>query len=108
MVSRLLSPLLVDANTSFSPRSGFIESRIRQLVLRLDAQEGSIIQVTRPFIKGFEKIYHCISDDERRAATEGRFADLKAAEGRPAGDNTTTVYTTTFFLGLEFKPKDGT
>uniref|UniRef100_D8Q4M8 Poly(A) polymerase n=1 Tax=Schizophyllum commune (strain H4-8 / FGSC 9210) TaxID=578458 RepID=D8Q4M8_SCHCM len=78
-----------------------------QLVLRLDAQEGSIIQVTRPFIKGFERIYHCISDDERRAATEGRFSDLKAAEGRPAGDKTTTVYTTAFFLGLEFKPKDG-
>ncbi|KAI4519481.1 Poly(A) polymerase [Schizophyllum commune Loenen D] len=96
-----------DDQHSHDKWSGFIESRIRQLVLRLDAQEGSIIQVTRPFIKGFEKIYHCISDDERRAATEGRFADLKAAEGRPAGDNTTTVYTTVFFLGLEFMPKDG-
>ncbi|KAL1706819.1 Poly(A) polymerase central domain-containing protein [Schizophyllum commune] len=96
-----------DDQHSHDKWSGFIESRIRQLVLRLDAQEGSIIQVTRPFIKGFEKIYHCISDDERRAATEGRFADLKAADGRPVGDNTTTVYTTAFFLGLEFKPKDG-
>jgi len=68
------------------------------------------IEIAHPFIKGFDKIYHCADHDELSAVARGEVSDAVAKrtkeeiEGKETG---TTVYITTFYIGLEIQPKRG-
>ncbi|KAH7916225.1 poly-A polymerase [Hygrophoropsis aurantiaca] len=86
--------------------SGTVESRLRQLVMKLEYVDSLIL--AHPFIKGFEQISHCISDDEVRQVAQGEVSD--AVRKRPKAElegieGASTVYSTTFYIGLSIEPK---
>ncbi|KAH7887389.1 poly-A polymerase [Phlebopus sp. FC_14] len=86
--------------------AGTVESRIRQLVMKLEYVDSLIL--AHPFIKGFEQVSHCISEEEMRAVAQGQITDAVAKrtkadiEGIEEGS---TVYSTTFYIGLLVEPK---
>ncbi|QRV72575.1 Poly(A) polymerase central domain [Ceratobasidium sp. AG-Ba] len=49
--------------------SGTVESRIRQLVMKLEFVDQ--LEVAHPFIKGFEQKHFCLDDAEVRAVAQG-------------------------------------
>lgn len=87
-------------------RSGTVESRMRQLVMKLELVDS--LRLAHPFIKGFDRVSNCLSDDEFRAVAQGEISDAvgkrtkEETEGQPGAR---TVYTTTFFIGLQIEPK---
>lgn len=86
--------------------SGTVESRMRQLVMKLELVDS--LRLAHPFIKGFDRVSNCLSDDEFRAVAQGEISDAvgkrtkEETEGQPGAR---TVYTTTFFIGLQIEPK---
>jgi hypothetical protein len=89
-------------------RSGTVESKIRQLVMKLEYVETVV--VAHPFVKGFEDTCYCLSAEELRTVSEGTIspevrartkADIEGKEGA------CTVYSTNFFIGLAIEPKQG-
>lgn len=90
-------------------RSGTVESKIRQLVMRLEFVDA--LKLAHPFIKGFENVYYCLSEDETRAVSRGEIPEgvaNRTKEDIAGKDGATTMYTTSFFVGLAIKPKEGT
>lgn len=85
-----------------------MESRIRQLVMKLELVDA--IEIAHPFVKGFDKTYHCANADEVTAVARGEVSDAiikqtkEEIEGKEGGG---TVYMTSFFIGLEIQPKKG-
>ncbi|KAL8284230.1 hypothetical protein RQP46_004979 [Phenoliferia psychrophenolica] len=80
--------------------SGTVESRIRQLVMKLEYVET--IKLAHPYLKGFDQISHCLTVQERELVARG---DIPAAvsqrtEEELTADAAGTVWTTTFFIGL--------
>ncbi|KAL4076329.1 poly-A polymerase [Scleroderma citrinum] len=86
--------------------AGTVESRIRQLVMKLEFVESLIL--AHPFIKGFDQVLHCMTEDEVSLVAEGQISEAIAKrtkadiEGSPTGK---TVYSTTFYIGLLVQPK---
>ena len=104
MVRPLCTVRLVPG-VSLGPRSGTVESKLRQLVMKLEYVESLVI--AHPFIKGFDQEVYCLTDEEVRAVAEGEISatllkrkkeDCEEKEGR-------VVYTTTFYIGLAIEPK---
>jgi poly(A) polymerase len=66
------------------------------------------LTLAHPFIKGFDQVAYCTSDDEIRLVAQGettpviakrKFEDIEGVEGaRP-------VYSTTFYVGLGIEAK---
>jgi len=90
---------------SLGHRSGTVESKLRQLVMKLEYVESLVI--AHPFIKGFDQEVYCLTDEEILAVAEGEISaavpkrkkeDCEGKEGR-------VVYTTTFYIGLAVEPK---
>ncbi|KAJ3414495.1 polynucleotide adenylyltransferase [Chytridiales sp. JEL 0842] len=93
--------------------SGLVESRLRQLVMKLETVEN--LSVAHPYIKGIEKVTKCRTDQEGIDAAHGIYptddrtasTDIEGEEGEKADDEyIKTVYTTTFYIGLQIAPKD--
>lgn len=111
--------------------SGMVESKVRILVMKLEDQT-ELIELARPFTKGYERVHHCKNDKEveevkkgsvnyqaagtkaeeadekdpkRAAAVEDGVALAEAAEAKPEsnGHDHQTIYTTTFYIGLDIK-----
>lgn len=111
--------------------SGMVESKVRILVMKLEDQT-ELIELARPFTKGFERVHHCKNDTEveevkkgsvkyqaagtktevtddhdpkRAAAVEDGVALGEAAQAKPEtnGDDHQTIYTTSFYIGLDIK-----
>ncbi|OJT05410.1 Poly(A) polymerase pla1 [Trametes pubescens] len=89
--------------------SGTVESRIRQLVMKLEYVES--LALAHPFIKGFEQVSYCLTDEEVRAVAQGEISeaiakrkkeDIEGVEGGSA------VYSTTFYIGLVVEPRQRT
>ncbi|EGO02397.1 hypothetical protein SERLA73DRAFT_120990 [Serpula lacrymans var. lacrymans S7.3] len=86
--------------------SGTVESRIRQLVMKLEYVDSLIL--AHPFIKGFEQIAYCTSDEEVRAVAQGETSDAitrRKKEDIAGVEGATEVHTTTFYIGLAIEPK---
>ncbi|KAF9236242.1 polymerase [Melanogaster broomeanus] len=86
--------------------AGTVESRIRQLVMKLEYVDSLIL--AHPFIKGFEHVSHCISSEEVRLVAQGQISD--AVNKRKKADiegieDAGVVYSTTFYIGLLVEPK---
>lgn len=112
--------------------SGFVESKVRMLVGNLDRHDT--IVVAQAFVKGFDRVHRCKSDEEIQkvqagdlsfvtkeedaanagAATENgantnKGANVDAdkqgggANGEKKEDETTLIYTTTHYIGLELR-----
>ncbi|KAI6152374.1 poly-A polymerase [Pisolithus tinctorius] len=86
--------------------AGTVESRLRQLVMKLEFVDTLIC--AHPFIKGFDQISHCLSQDEMNQVIDGQISEaiakrnVSSTEGNP---DSKTVYSTTFFIGLHIQPK---
>ena len=86
-------------------RSGTVESKLRQLVMKLEFVESLVI--AHPFIKGFNQEVFCLTEEEFRAVAEGEIspAALKRKKDDCVGKEGRMVYTTTFYIGLAVEPK---
>jgi len=68
------------------------------------------IEIAHPFVKGFDKTYHCASGEEVNTVARGEMTEAvnkrkkEEIEGQEGGG---TVYATSFFIGLEIQPKKG-
>ncbi|KAG7097409.1 hypothetical protein E1B28_004757 [Marasmius oreades] len=86
--------------------SGTVESRIRLLVKQLEFVDT--LTLAHPFVKGFEQVSYCLSDEEVRAVAQGDISDtimkrkLEDIEGKEGAG---PVYTTTFYVGLAIEPR---
>ncbi|ODH20028.1 hypothetical protein ACO22_06007 [Paracoccidioides brasiliensis] len=111
--------------------SGLVESKLRHLVGALDRK--SSIEVAHPFPKGFERVHVCktekeiaevmsgstqyqakgtktkttdqTNDPQHAAAVQngGETVQMPQAD-EPNGENSCTLYSTTYYIGLELKP----
>jgi poly(A) polymerase len=107
--------------------SGLVESKVRLLVVGLEGH--SSIALAHPFNKGFERVHTCHNDEEIEKAKSGslefQIKDIPTEATDAAhdlgvgaivkdettngdkkieeGENITTVYTTTHYIGLELK-----
>jgi poly(A) polymerase len=86
--------------------SGTVESRMQRLAMKLECVDS--LTMVHPFTKGFEQVSYCISDDEAHAVAQGenwesisnrKKEDIEGKEGA------STVYSTTFYIGLAIAPK---
>lgn len=102
---------------------GTVESRIRQLVMKLELTPT--LMCAHPFVKGFDQVSECHSDDEVRSVatgdipeevanrtkmeelpTEGEAAKKKdEAEQQQKPEGHRTIWTTTFYIGLCIEPR---
>ncbi|KAH0840260.1 hypothetical protein J3R83DRAFT_1267 [Lanmaoa asiatica] len=86
--------------------SGTVESRIRQLVMKLEYVDSLIL--AHPFIKGFEQVSHCVSREEVCQVAQGQISDAIAKRTKAdieGIEDASTVYSTTFYIGLLVEPK---
>lgn len=87
-------------------RSGTVESRIRQLVMKLEYVDA--LTLAHPFVKGFDQTHYCLSDEEVRTCASGEVAEAvlkRKKEDTDDKEGASTVYTTTFYIGLAIEPK---
>lgn len=81
---------------------------MRQLVMKLEFVEA--LTLAHPFIKGFDQAFHCLNEEEVRACAQGEVTESvlkrkkEEIEGKEGGS---TIYTTTFYIGLAIEPKQG-
>ncbi|KAL1932566.1 hypothetical protein VTP01DRAFT_8244 [Rhizomucor pusillus] len=104
--------------------SGFVESKLRQLTLKLELVD--MLVLAHPYTKGIDRVHYCLSQEEEQNATRGIFVadrSFRLSEGNMDVDHTeqikeklnlseeetsklTKVYTTSFFIGLYVEPKE--
>jgi len=83
-----------------------VESRIRQLVMKLEYVES--LTLAHPFVKGFEQVSYCYSDEEVRTVAQGDVSDsikCRKKEDIEGKEGASNVYSTTFYIGLMIEPK---
>jgi poly(A) polymerase len=87
--------------------SGTVESRIRQLVMKLEFVDT--LDLAHPYVKSFDRTNYCIDEAEQRSVSIGEVppevekrteADLVPGQGG-------TVWTTTFYIGMQIERKPG-
>jgi len=86
--------------------SGTVESRIRQLVMKLEYVDS--LTLAHPFVKGFDQTSYCLSEEELRTVAQGEIPDAIAKrkkEDIEGKEGASPVYSTTFFIGLAIEPK---
>ncbi|KAJ7130989.1 poly-A polymerase [Mycena filopes] len=87
-------------------KAGTVESRIRQLVMKLEYVDS--LTLAHPFIKGFEQILYCFTDEEVRLVAQGEIPDAvlrRKKEDNDGKEGASVVYSTTFYIGLLIEPK---
>ncbi|KAI0797078.1 poly-A polymerase [Abortiporus biennis] len=86
--------------------SGTVESRIRQLVMKLEYIDS--LTLAHPFIKGFEQTHYCLTEEEVRAVAQGEISDAVSKRKKSdieGKEGARVVYSTTFYIGLAIEPK---
>ncbi|EPQ58947.1 poly A polymerase [Gloeophyllum trabeum ATCC 11539] len=86
--------------------AGTVESRLRQLVMKLEFVDS--LTLAHPFIKGFEQVSYCLSEEEVRAVAQGEISEAirkRKKEDIEGKEGASTVYSTTFYIGLAIEPK---
>jgi poly(A) polymerase len=89
-------------------RSGTVESRVRQLVMKLEFVDS--LQLAHPFIKGFDQVHYAIGEPELNAVAAGDISEAvskRKAEDIEGIEGARPVYSTTFYIGLQVEPKPG-
>lgn len=98
--------LIVSLKLKAFHRSGTVEARIRQLVMKLEYVDSLVL--AHPFIKGFDQITYTLSDEEVGAVAQGDISDTIAKrkpEDIEGKEGAGCVYSTTFYIGLAIEPK---
>ncbi len=87
-----------------------VESKLRQVVMRLEVIDS--LELAHPYIKSFDKKYFCYSDEERNDCIHGKFPQETTTTSsdepdpervKEEGVVVSTVYTTSFYIGLKTK-----
>lgn len=89
-------------------RAGTVESRIRQLVMKLEYVDS--LTLAHPFVKGFDQISYCLDEEEVHAIAQGEITEAIAGrkkEDIEGKEGAYPVYTSTFYIGLAIEPKQG-
>ena len=89
-------------------RAGTVESRIRQLVMKLEYVDS--LTLAHPFTKGFEQTFYCLTDEEVRQVAQGSISDAllkRKKEDIEGKEDGSVVYSTTFYIGLLIEPRQG-
>jgi poly(A) polymerase len=81
--------------------SGYVESKLRQLVNKLELVEQ--IERAHPFIKGYERTVLVHSDAERLAVVHG---DVPESHEIDENFEKMSIWTTVYYIGLLIKPID--
>ncbi|TIB85792.1 Poly(A) polymerase [Wallemia mellicola] len=92
--------------------SGAVESKVRQLVSKLELVDG--IELAHPFVKGFSEVFICLNDEEvQHAAEYNPSEEVKERSKKPeeydnkeAEDGIHRVYISTFYIGLAIQPRN--
>ncbi|KAL1628293.1 polynucleotide adenylyltransferase [Diplodia seriata] len=114
--------------------SSSVESKVRKLVGLIEQSPAEDVELAQPFNKGFKRVHHCKTEEDKEEVLQGSvkysvktdttnesngmLQDIGAggaadkldlsngdANGKEAnGDTPITVYTTTFYIGIELKP----
>jgi poly(A) polymerase len=66
------------------------------------------LTLAHPFVKGFEQVSHCTSEEEVRAVAQGEVSEAikkRKQEDVEGVDGASAVYSTTFYIGLAIEPK---
>jgi poly(A) polymerase len=66
------------------------------------------LTLAHPFIKGFDQCFYCLNDEEVRAVAQGEVSEVisrRKKEDVEGKEGMSTVYTTTFYIGLAIEPK---
>lgn len=66
------------------------------------------LTMAHPFIKGFEQVSCCLSDEEVQLVAQGEISDAIANRKKEDIDDkegASFVYSTTFYIGLAIEPK---
>ncbi|CAG8657195.1 Poly(A) polymerase [Rhizophagus irregularis] len=90
--------------------SGMVESRIRHLISKLEGVDN--LYLAHPFVKGFDKVHHCATEQEANDVSHGIY-NLKPISEKSGTDSSksgnengsNTIYTTTFYIGLLVEPR---
>lgn len=92
--------------------SGAVESKVRQLVSKLELVDG--IELAHPFVKGFSEVFICLNDEEVQHAADynpseevkERSKSPEEFENKEAEDGVHRVYISTFYIGLAIQPRN--
>lgn len=106
MVRSLKYRVILVPETILGHRSGTVESKLRQLVMKLEYVES--LAIAHPFIKGIDQETFCLTDEEVRTVAEGTKppSALEWKKENYAGEGK-MLYMTTFYIGLAVEPKQG-
>lgn len=66
------------------------------------------LTLAHPFIKGFEQVSYCLREEEVRAVAQGEVPESvskRKKEDIEGKEGASTVYSTTFYIGLAIEPK---
>lgn len=102
--------------------SGLVESKVRQLVLRLEYVDE--IKLAHPFNKSTDSVHYCKTEEEASGVTRGELIATKTeninmqqtakemehtnnSDMKISQNDLILVYTTTWYIGLEVDKKDG-
>ncbi|KAJ7346382.1 Poly(A) polymerase central domain-containing protein [Mycena albidolilacea] len=88
--------------------AGTVESKIRHLIMKLEFVDN--LRLAHPFVKGFDRVVRCASEDEARDVLHGQppsSPDAEGEEGDPANESAPhKIYLTSFFIGLQVRAKE--
>jgi len=102
MVNYILHVLTTLAPNGSPSRSAAVESKLRQLVAKLEVIDT--LARVHPFIKGFDRTYYALTDEDQGSIVVGNpSATLQHRTVADVEDNpnVTPIYTTTYYIGLE-------
>ncbi len=102
MVNHILHALVTLASDYSSSRSSAVESKLRQLVAKLEVIDT--LARVHPFIKGFDRTYYALTDEDQGSIVVGNPSEAlqhRAAVDVKDNPNATPIYTTTYYIGLE-------
>jgi poly(A) polymerase len=66
------------------------------------------LTLAHPFVKGFEDVVYCLSDEEVRLVAQGDISETvrqRKKEDVIGKESASTVFSTNFFIGLAIEPK---
>src|SRR5882757_2348297 len=102
MVNYILHVLVTLASDYSPSRSSAVESKLRQLVAKLEIIDT--LARVHPFIKGFDRTYYALTDEDQGSIVVGNPSEAlqhRAAVDVKDNPNATPIYTTTYYIGLE-------
>jgi poly(A) polymerase len=85
---------------------GLVQSKVRILVAGID--DGNTgISIARPYTEGFERVHRCKNEDQVFEVTKGSLDYMISPSDVPEPSTTEDhiIYTTTFYIGIQYQGK---